>query len=83
MKTFWHYTKNNEFPTDNYDKLLVIRDESADEPPLVGYRYAIGYYRKDCKGWDSVENGFIEDSDNVVAWCEPPMISTLNIEKYD
>ena len=80
MRNFWHYIKDNDYPNDMYDKLLVIKDDSCDEPPMLGYKYAIGYYRKDINMWDNTDYGFIKDSENVVAWCEPPMISRLNIE---
>lgn len=78
MKTMWHYIKNNDYPTDEYDKVLVIKDDSCNESPLPGYRYEIGFWRQDIKAWDSTEHGFIKDSENVVAWCMPPMVSKEN-----
>lgn len=80
MKTMWHYIKNNDYPKDEYDKILVIEDKSSNEYPLPGYRYEVGFWRKDTNTWDNTEHGFITGSENVVAWCEPPMIGRLNIE---
>lgn len=77
MNFNWHYIKNNDYPKDNYEKLLIVEDSSSDLPPLIGFSYVIGFWREDAKAWDNFDVGWIQNK--VVAWCDLPTNKDLKL----